>query len=69
MDCSRAALAGPRVKGVYIEIKQIKLCAYTCLISVHSAPRSPGHSDADFTVPLFDQFMIRVMPGDSWRQV
>lgn len=41
MDCSRAALAGPRVKGFYIEIKQIKLCAYTCLISVYSALVAP----------------------------
>jgi hypothetical protein len=26
---------------------------------------SPSHGDTAFTVPLFDQFMIRVMPGDS----
>jgi hypothetical protein len=30
---------------------------------------SPSHGDTAFTVPLFDQFMIRVMPVDSWRQV
>ncbi len=30
---------------------------------------SPSHGDTAFTVPLFDQFMIRVMPGDRWRQV
>ena len=30
---------------------------------------SPSHGDTAFTVPLFDQFMIRVMPGDSWRQM
>jgi hypothetical protein len=29
---------------------------------------SPSHGDTAFTVPLFDQFMIRVIPGDSWRQ-
>ena len=28
---------------------------------------SPLHGDTDFTVPLFDQFMLRVMPGDDWR--
>ena len=28
---------------------------------------SPGHGDTAFTVPLFDQFMCRVMTGD-WRQ-
>lgn len=30
---------------------------------------SPSHGDTAFTVPLFDEFMIRVMPGDSWRQL
>jgi hypothetical protein len=30
---------------------------------------SPSHGDTAFTVPLFDQFMVRVMPGDGWRQV
>jgi hypothetical protein len=29
---------------------------------------SPSHGDTAFTVPLFDQFMTRVMPGDGWRQ-
>ena len=28
---------------------------------------SPGHGDTAFTVPMFDQFMVRIMPGDSWR--
>lgn len=28
---------------------------------------SPSHGDTAFTVPLFDQFMRRVMPGDDWR--
>lgn len=27
---------------------------------------SPSHGDTDFTVPLFDGFMRRVMPGDDW---
>ena len=29
---------------------------------------SPNHGDTAFTVPLFDEFMRRVMPGDSWKQ-
>ena len=29
---------------------------------------SPSHGDTAFTVPLFDQFMHRIMPGDSWRE-
>jgi len=28
---------------------------------------SPSHGDTAFTVPLFDEFMKRNLPGDSWR--
>jgi hypothetical protein len=28
---------------------------------------SPNHGDTAFTVPLFDEFMKRVMPGTNWR--
>ncbi len=28
---------------------------------------SPNHGDTAFTVPLFDEFMHRIMPGDAWR--
>lgn len=28
---------------------------------------SPNHGDTAFTVPMFDEFMRRVMPGDEWR--
>ena len=27
---------------------------------------SPNHGDTAFTVPLFDQFMHRIMPGEDW---
>ncbi len=30
---------------------------------------SPNHGDTAFTVPLFDEFMRRMMPGDDWRSV
>lgn len=30
---------------------------------------SPSHGDTGFTVPLFDEFMRRIMPGDEWREV
>ena len=30
---------------------------------------SPGHGDTAFTVPLFDQFMRRIMPNDDWKSV
>ena len=29
---------------------------------------SPSHGDTAFTVPLFDEFMRRIMPGDDWRR-
>jgi hypothetical protein len=27
---------------------------------------SPNHGDTAFTVPLFDEFMKRIMPGNDW---
>ncbi len=29
---------------------------------------SPGHGDTAFTVPLFDRFMRRIMPGEDWQR-
>ncbi len=29
---------------------------------------SPSHGDTAFTVPLFDEFMKRIMPGDDWKE-
>ncbi len=28
---------------------------------------SPSHGDTAFTVPLFDEFMKRVMPANDWK--
>ena len=28
---------------------------------------SPNHGDTAFTVPMFDEFMFRIMPGDDWQ--
>lgn len=28
---------------------------------------SPSHGDTAFTVPMFDEFLRRIMPGDDWR--
>ena len=30
---------------------------------------SPSHGDTAFTVPLFDEFIRRMMPGNEWRQL
>jgi hypothetical protein len=29
---------------------------------------SPSHGDTAFTVPLFDEFMRRIIPGNDWKQ-
>jgi hypothetical protein len=28
---------------------------------------SPSYGDTAFTVPMFDDYMRRIMPGDDWR--
>lgn len=28
---------------------------------------SPSHGDTAFTVPMFNEFMLRIMPGDDWQ--
>ena len=30
---------------------------------------SPTHGDTAFTVPLFDEFMKRIMPGNEWKAI
>ena len=30
---------------------------------------SPNHGDTAFTVPMFDEFMVRIMPEEEWRQL
>ncbi len=30
---------------------------------------SPNHGDTAFTVPLFNEFMIRIMPGNDWKSM
>lgn len=30
---------------------------------------SPTHGDTAFTVPLFDEFMKRIMPGSEWKTI
>jgi hypothetical protein len=29
---------------------------------------SPNHGDTAFTVPLFDEFLRRIMPSNDWRE-
>ena len=30
---------------------------------------SPSHGDTSFTVPMFDEFMVRIMPEEEWKQL
>ena len=30
---------------------------------------SPSHGDTAFTVPMFDEFMVRIMPEEEWKQL
>ena len=30
---------------------------------------SPSHGDTAFTVPMFDEFMVRIMPGEDWERL
>jgi hypothetical protein len=29
---------------------------------------SPNHGDTAFTVPMFDAYLRRIMPGEDWRE-
>lgn len=29
----------------------------------------PNHGDTAYTVPMFDEFMKRILPGADWRHV
>ena len=62
--------AGPHRSG---DIAAILGTAVTSLAPARSALItkgmiwSPNHGDTAFTVPMFDQYMKRIMPGQDWR--
>ena len=62
--------AGPHRSGDIADMLQRKVTALgptrNQLIS-KGMIWSPNHGDTAFTVPMFDQFMRRIMPGDDWR--
>jgi hypothetical protein len=29
---------------------------------------SPNHGDTAFTVPMFDAYLRRILPGEDWRE-
>lgn len=49
----------------------LKLVSLSMDCNIHNISKgmvwSPNHGDTAFTVPLFDEFMKRIMPDDRWR--
>ena len=62
---------GPHRSGAVADILKVKVSSLGPTRSQLIAKGmvwSPSHGDTAFTVPLFDAFMRRIMPGDAWRQ-
>lgn len=62
---------GPHRSGAVAEILKVKVSSLGPTRSQLIAKGmvwSPSHGDTAFTVPLFDAFMRRIMPGDAWRK-
>jgi hypothetical protein len=62
--------AGPHRSGDVADVLRRKVSALAPIRSQLIAKGmiySPSHGDTAFTVPLFDEFIRRIMPGDSWR--
>lgn len=56
-------------RGVMLKKREADLIAYIPLRLETLASGmvwSPSHGDTAFTVPLFDEFMHRIMPGNDW---
>jgi hypothetical protein len=61
---------GPHRSGDIASVLQKSVTALATLrqsLIVKGMIWSPGHGETDFTVPLFDDFMKRIMPGDDWK--
>lgn len=61
--------AGPHRSGEISEIlgrKVTSLGPTRSTLIAKGMVYSPNHGDTAFTVPLFDAFMRRIMPGDDW---
>jgi hypothetical protein len=61
---------GPHRSGDISELLQRKVHSLAPIRSklIHKGMVwSPSHGDTAFTVPLFDEFMHRIMPGDDWK--
>lgn len=64
--------AGPHRSGDIAEVLSRKVSALAPTRSsliLKGMIWSPNHGDTAFTVPLFDQFMRRAMPGVGWQDI
>lgn len=62
--------AGPHRSGdvaACFEAKVSSLAPTRSSLIVKGMVWSPNHGDTAFTVPMFDEFMKRIIPGDDWR--
>jgi len=63
--------AGPHRSGDIAELLDRKVTSLgptRSQLIVKGMVWSPSHGDTAFTVPLFNEFMRRIMPGDDWNQ-
>lgn len=63
--------AGPHRSGDIAELLDRKVTSLgptRSQLIVKGMVWSPSHGDTAFTVPLFDEFMRRIMPGDDWNK-
>lgn len=63
--------AGPHRSGSIAELlgREVSALGPTRAQLIHKGMIwSPNHGDTAFTVPLFDGFMRRVMPGEDWKE-
>ena len=62
--------AGPHRSGdiaVCFNVKVSSLAPTRSSLIAKGMVWSPSHGDTAFTVPMFDEFMKRIIPGDDWR--
>ena len=61
---------GPHRSGDIAQVmgRQVSSLAPTRSQLIHKGMIwSPNHGDTAFTAPMFDAFMMRIMPEDDWR--
>lgn len=64
--------AGPHRSGAISEILKREVTALAPMrnsLITKGMIWSPSHGDTAFTVPLFDEFMRRIMPGNDWLSI